>query len=51
MSDERDNVEETSHVKLAITMNGCSEWLINSTNDDTCGGVRDASNIDEIEDH
>ena len=31
VSDERDKVEEKSHMKLALTMNGYLEWLINST--------------------
>ena len=28
MSDERYKVEEKSHVKQALTTNGCPEWLI-----------------------
>ena len=30
VSDERDTVEEKSHVTQALTMNGYPEWLINS---------------------
>ena len=30
MSDERDKVEENSHIKQAFTMNGYPDWLINS---------------------
>ena len=30
MSDERDKVEEKSHVKQALNMDGYPDWLINS---------------------
>ena len=30
VSDERDKVEEKSHVKQALNMNGYPDWLINS---------------------
>ena len=30
VSDERGKVEENSHVKQALNMNGCPDWLINS---------------------
>ena len=30
VSGERGKVQEKSHVKQALTMNGCPEWLINS---------------------
>ena len=30
VSDERDKVEEESHVKRALNMNGYPDWLINS---------------------
>ena len=31
VSDERDKVKEKSQVKQALNMNGCPDWLINST--------------------
>ena len=31
MSDERDQEEEKSHVKQALTMNGYQDWLMNRT--------------------
>ena len=30
LSDEKDKVEEKSHVKQAVNMNGYPDWLINS---------------------
>ena len=53
VSDERDKVEEKSHVEQALNMNGYPEWLTNSIptfhpslqstasvcSDDTCDGA------------